>query len=141
MKLKPKLSQGHISAFTVEGGVKLASNDRLICGYNAARLALDVNEIAERLESARKWLEAKETALADEHVKFVLENLLPVVEVLLETAPSVCPNMDVSMLEEVKRQVKAAEEDLSAKAYDIYSARVSIEMARGGTLHLYKKDR
>jgi hypothetical protein len=119
----------------------LASDDRLICGYNAARLAFDVDEIAKHLESAGKWLEAKETALADEHVKYVLEKLLPVVKVLLETAPSACPGMDVSMLEEVKRHVKDAEEALSAKAYDIHSARVSIEMARGGTLILYEKDR
>jgi lipopolysaccharide biosynthesis regulator YciM len=122
---------------TLEGGGKL-SRDRLICGYNVARTALELDDITRDINRAKEYVKAGNYERADGLVRYVMDEL-QWLKVLLKTAPSTCPNVDEPMLEELKKSVDAAEEALSKKPYDLDVAKYNIEMVKVGIYLPFEK--
>jgi hypothetical protein len=114
------------------------SRDRLICGYNVARTALELDDITRDIDRAKEYVKAGNYERADGLVRYVMEEL-QWLKVLLKTAPSTCPNVDEPMIEELKKSVDAAEEALSKKPYDLDVAKYNIEMVKVGIYLPFEK--
>jgi hypothetical protein len=115
----------------------LKEKGRLVCGYTAARLLIEIEEIEGSIRVAEAYEKKGEKDKAKEQIEWIKDSRLPVVEALLKVLPITRPGVSEFKIESARREVEDLKSSLDEKAYGV--ALADLNTAREYILSSFKR--